>query len=159
MVAKASTTQKTQKKSKKFDLDALKKKDSDAVQEAHEIFPNLSQSERDLIKHEAPEAYAAITALNNRFFAGVQQTTSATYSAHSASSTLAHDSLRETLNSDKSESEKRDTNEKIDRMDARAKNNEKDIHAKSMDTYLEGAKVVAAALVVVTGIVLLRPKD
>ena len=112
-----------------------------------------------MIKHEAPEAYAAITALNNRFFAGVQQTTSATYSAHSASSTLAHDSLRETLNSDKSESEKRDTNEKIDRMDARAKNNEKDIHAKSMDTYLEGAKVVAAALVVVTGIVLLRPKD
>jgi hypothetical protein len=144
--------QKQSKRRLQFDLDGLKNMRPAAIQRTAEIYPDLSQPQRDLIRHQAPEAYDAIVAISQHIVEGVNSANNATHKAQANSSGQAYKTHRETLHSDKSESEKRDSYEKNDRMHERETTAHTSRHTTTMETYKDlGTKALAAVVLVAGG--------
>ena len=93
------TTQRTatRRKSTKFDLEALKNQNPLAIKEASEKFPYLTQPQKDLILHQAPDAYAAIVAMQAQAFARIKEADELASKAHLRSTEEAHATHRSTL--------------------------------------------------------------
>lgn len=146
--------------STKFDIDGLKNNDLKAIERTTEIFPILSQGQKDLIRHQAPEAYAKIVDVTNNVFRSIKDADDSTRQAQANTGRLSHDTHRETLNSNKSESEKRDSYEKNDRMHEREINAQTHQHTVTMDAIRDiGKTALVTATVAGTAFLVKRLFD
>ena len=130
------TTQRTatRRKSTKFDLEALKNQNPLAIKEASEKFPYLTQPQKDLILHQAPDAYAAIVAMQAQAFARIKEADELASKAHLRSTEEAHATHRSTFTSDKPRDEKRDSYDHVDRRHERETNAQNERHRQTTET-------------------------
>ena len=130
------TTQRTatRRKSTKFDLEALKNQNPLAIKEASEKFPYLTQPQKDLILHQAPDAYAAIVAMQAQAFARIKEADELASKAHLRSTVEAHATHRSTLTSDKPRDEKRDSYDHVDRRHERETNAQNERRRQTTET-------------------------
>lgn len=146
--------------SRRFDLDALKKQDKDEILKTTEIFPILSQPQKDLIRHQAPMAYDAIMKSTDSILASIKEANDSAYRAQANTAKLAHETHRETLKSSNSSSEKRDSYEKNDRMHEREIVAQNHQHQVTMETIKDiGTKAIIGATLVGTTFLIKRLFD
>lgn len=139
--------------STKFDLEALRANDQQEIKNVAKKYQRLSQTQKDLIRHQAPEAFAAINKIVESAFSASGEAHKHTNQAHDRSSERASNERQGAFHSEKSRDEKRDNYEHADRQHERDTKAQNDRHEKTQDTTLSITKVAATAVVAVTAIV------
>lgn len=148
MTAQRTTTR---RKSTKFDLEALKNQNPLAIKEASEKFPYLTQPQKDLILHQAPDAYAAIVAMQTQAFARIKEADELAFKAHLKSIGEAHATHRSTFRSDKPRDEKRDSYEHVDRRHEREIAAQNQRHHQTTET-VKSVAIVGMSVALVGGL-------
>ena len=138
-------------KSTKFDLNALRNKNSLEIKNTSEKFPFLSQPQKDLIRYQAPDAYSMIVEMQNQAFFQINKASEIAQKSQLRSSDNAHDTQRSIFHSNKSRDEKRDSYEQNDRKHEREIIFQNQQHSQTLQT-IEKTTMIAASVIVVVGV-------
>lgn len=138
--------------STKFDLEALRANNQQEIKKVAKKYSSLSQKQKDLIRHQAPEAFLAINKIVESAFSTSSEAHKHTNQAHDRNSERMSSERQQTFHSEKTRDEKRDAYGHADRQHERDTKAQNDRHNKTQETTLSIAKVTAAAAVAVTAI-------
>jgi hypothetical protein len=139
--------------STKFDLEALRTNDQQEIKNVANKYKRLSQTQKDLIRHQAPEAFSAINKIVESAYSANSEAHKHSNQTHDRSSNRASDERKNTFNSEKSRDEKRDSYEHTDRQHERDTKAQNDRHEKAQETTLNITKIAAVASVAIAAIV------
>lgn len=135
--------------STKFDLDKLKRGDYSEIKSTAEKFQHLTQKQKDLIRHQAPDGYAAIVKIAE--MAKSSQETA--FKAQAYASTDFHDFLKkQASNRFSTRDEKNDSYGAADRAHERTTRANESQNTANNQTYVQLAMV--AGITAVAGIAL-----
>ena len=136
----------------KFDLEALRANDQQEIKNVAAKYRKLSQTQKDLIRHQAPEAFAAIKRIADAAYSASGEAHKHTNQAHDRSSDRASEERERAFHSDKSRDEKRDSYGYTDRQHERDTKAQNDRHEKTQETTLDITKYLAGTVIVVAAL-------
>lgn len=132
----------------RFNLIALQALDKKEIEKVSELYPKLTQKQKDLIKHQAPNALFFIKNLMENTNKNISSSHFYSLAAQQKSSTQARSTIQDTFKSNTSATQKYDAYTFNDRLHEREIEAQKFIHSETMSTF----KIVAVTLGVTAAI-------
>jgi hypothetical protein len=143
----------------RFNLDKLKNQDANEIKETAKKYPYLNQTQKNLIRHQAPGAFAAIVQINKDFVDAAKSSQETAFKAYGDSSKNASDANRDAFQSSSSREKRKDSFDSTDRIHERDAATTRQMNADNNTTYVQMAALTAISVVTVAAAYIFGKKE
>ena len=140
-------------RSTKFNLDALRNLDQEEIKKAKDIYPILTQKQKDLIRHQAPAAFNLISKIITESNESIKNAHYNSINSQNKDSKQANKFNKSIYKSENSSEEKNAAYNVNDRQHERSTEARKSMHTETMNT-IKLATVTVAVAATITGVFL-----